>query len=202
MNIFVRAILEWAHMHQDIDIIIRAHPAEAFRKGNESLERFIDIVKMECDVLPSNIIYIEPTATISSYEVSEICDAALMYASTMALEFTYIHHPVIQVGLNNVSNKGIIFDAATKQEMFDYLNKAVKGKLTPSENMKKRILQYADYWVNKRHIPEKLMTLSHLTFQKYNFTSNKELLPGHFDTLDWFIDRCEDGKPFIWETNA
>ena len=202
MNVFVQAVLEWANKNQDVDLIIRAHPAEAFRKGNESIERFIDVVYMECESLPSNIIYIEPTASVNSYQLSKICDAALMYASTMALEFSYTGHPVIQVGLNNVSNKGIVFDAPTKALMFTYLDKAVQNKLTMPPEMQTRVVQYADYWINKRHIPEKLMKLSHLTFQEYTFKSNAELLAGHFDTLDWFIDRCIDSQPFIWESDA
>jgi hypothetical protein len=201
LNIFVRAVLEWAYKNPKVDLIIRAHPAEAYRKGNESIERFIDIVKMECDILPDNIIYIEPTAPINSYQLSDICDAALMYASTLALEFAYMQHPVIQVGLNNVSNKGLIFDALNKQQMFQFLDESVNNNLVVDDSMQTRVVQYADYWVNKRHIPETLIKLSHLAFNGYTFDGSNKLSKGNYKVLDWFIDRCEDGKPFIWECN-
>lgn len=199
LNMFVKAIIEWANQNPDVDMIIRAHPAEAYRKGNESIERFIDIINQECDNLPSNIKYIDPTATISSYKLSEICDAALMYASTLALEFAYAKHPVIQVGLNNISNKGLVFDAFRKETMFNYLDMAVDGKLYIDEAMHSNIIKYADYWINKRHIPEELMNLNHLAFDGYKFNDSLMIEKGNFKVLDWFIDRCEDGKPFIWE---
>jgi hypothetical protein len=202
LNIFVKYILEWANSNPDVDMIIRSHPAEAYRKGNESIERFIDIIYQECDVLPKNIIYINPTDSINSYELSEICEAALMYSSTLALEFAYIKHPVIQVGLNNVSNKGLIFDAQTKDKMFHYLDMAVTGKLKVDEKMHKRVIQYSDHWINKRHLPEELLNLNHLSFDGYTFDNPEKLNKGNYKTLDFFIDRCEDGKPFIWENNA
>ena len=199
LNVFVKYIIEWANLNPDVDMIIRSHPAEAFRKGNESIEKFIDIINMECHELPSNVIYIEPTSSISSYELSEVCDAALMYASTLALEFSYARHPVIQVGLSNVSNKGIVFDAFTKEAMFSYLNMAVEGKLKVDEEMYLRVLKYSNYWINKRHIPEVLMNLKNLAFDGYMFNNSLMLDKDNFEVLDWFIDRCEDGKPFIWE---
>jgi len=202
LNVFVQAVLEWAKINPNVDLIIRAHPAEAYRKGNESIERFIDILNNECINLPKNIIYIEPTASINSYQLSEICSASLMYASTLALEFAYVKHPVIQVGLNNVSNKGLIFDAPTKLMMFEYLDKAILNKLIIDDKMYSNIIKYADYWIHKRHVPETLLNLEHLTFQGYTFDDTKKLSKGNYKVLDWFIDRCEDGKPFIWENDA
>lgn len=202
LNHFIKAILEWANQNKDVDVIIRAHPAEAFRKGNESMETFHDIIYQECDELPNNIIYIEPTASISSYEVSEICDVALMYASTLALEFAYARHPVIQVGLNNVSNKGIVFDSFTKEEMFENLDRAVSGTLIINDNMYSRVVKYSNYWINRRHIPEDLMKLKHLAFDGYKFADKNDLKEGNFKILDWFIARCEDGRPFVLENDA
>jgi len=202
LNIFVKAIIEWAKKNPDVDLIIRAHPAEAYRKGNESIERFIDIINQECTKLPNNIKYIEPTSTINSYELSEICDAALMYASTLALEFAYAKHPVIQVGLNNVSNKGLVFDAPTKKKMFDYLDKAISNQLEINDLMYQRIVQYSDYWINKRHIPEELLDLKHLTFDGYTFSDTTKLNKGNYQILDWIIDCCEENKPFIWDDDA
>jgi hypothetical protein len=202
MNVFIRAILEWAKMNKDVDLIIRAHPAETYKKAEQSLESFLDLIKMECKNLPKNIKYIEPGSSISSYELSKICDVALMYASTLALEFAYNKHPVIQVGLNNVSNKGLIFDAPTKKIMFDYLDKAVQGKLIVNKDMHNRVIKYADYWINKKHIPENLIELDKLQFKDYSFNNTMQLSKGNNKVLDWFIDRCIDGKPFIWEDNV
>lgn len=196
MNIFVKYFVEWAQENPNVDLIIRAHPAEAYN-GNESVETFRDIVNEVCPVLPPNIIYINPMDSITSYEVSEICNAALMYSSTVALELSYASHPVIQVGLNHVSNKGIVFDAPTKEAMFEYLNKASLNQLKVSNEMKDIILKYANYWINRRHIPDELIQLDGLNFDGYNFTDLVQLKEGNFLELDWFIDRCTSKKPLI-----
>ena len=201
LNTFVKVLLEWAEKNQKVDIIIRAHPAEAYQKGNETMETFFDILSQECSELPQNIIYIEPTSSINSYQVSEICDVALMYASTLALEFAYMKHPVIQVGLNNVSNKGLVFDAPTKKIMYDFLDKALNGSLKVDEDMHKKIVKYSDYWLNKRHIPEELLYLKKLTFDGYTFKDIDSLVNSEFKVLEWFIKCCETKALFIWNSN-
>lgn len=64
-----------------------------------------------------------------------------------------------------------------------------------TDDMKQRVEKYAYHWIYKRHIPEN--TYEHKAL-KYNFNSSMELAPGKNKVVDWFIDRCEDGKPFIW----
>lgn len=198
VNAFVRSLIKWSVLNPHIDIIIRCHPAESFRTGDLSMETFLDILHMECDQLPFNIKIIEPTSSISSYEVSAICSAAVMYASSVALEFAYDFQPVIQAGVNNVSNKGFIFDATTENDLFHFLDKASVKELQMTDDMKKRVVQYAHYFVKKRHIPENLLELSHLAFNGYKFNSKDELMPGKNRMLDFFIDCCEHNKPFVW----
>ena len=71
-----------------------------------------------------------------------------------------------------------------------------------TEEMKKRAEKYAYHWIYKRHIPETTYNHDALTFTSYNLQSPMDLAPGKNKVVDWFIDRCEDGKPFIWENDA
>lgn len=198
MNVFAEAIVEWAQLNPHVDVIIRAHPVEGGDAFEQSGERFIDLIYRVCEHLPDNIKYIEPTMPISSYELSNICSAALMYASTLSLELAYMRHPVIQAGQIHLSNKNLLFEGHDKETLFNLLDKAVRGELKVDDAMYDRLVRYTNYWINKRHIPEELINRKKLIFDGYTFGSSNELKPGHFKTLDWFIDRCIDGRPFVW----
>ena len=197
MNAFVKSLVKWAVANPQVDILIRSHPAEAYRTTDLSMENFVDIFNMEVDRVPENIRIIEPTSEITSYQVAQLCDAALMYASSIALELAYDFQPVIQAGLNNASHKGFVFDAATEEDLFTLLDRVGEDDLHMTVAMRKRVVQYAYYWVKRRYMPETLMNLQHLTFQSYQFGSAEELKINN-RMLDFFIDCCINKKRFIW----
>ena len=108
MNSFAKAIIEWATQNPSIDLIIRCHPVEAKSAKEKSSEGFMDVMYMESASLPNNIKHIAPDCPISSYQLSQICNASLMYASTLSNEFAMAKHPVIQTGLIHISNKDLV----------------------------------------------------------------------------------------------
>jgi len=196
MELFFEKTINWFKNHPEYDLIIRAHPAELKNKGLETIKDLIDSIFL---YLPSNVYFLEADHDVSSYEVEEISDVCLMYASTMALEIAYFGKTVIQAGRSNVSNKGFIFEPKSIKDYEYLLNKAAKKELTMTDKMKQKVEKYAYHWIYKRHIPENTYKHKALTFTKYNLNSSMDLAPGKNKVVDWFIDRCEDGKPFIWE---
>jgi hypothetical protein len=195
MKIFIQSTIEWFSDNRDNILIIRAHPAERFNTNQETTK---DLVLSICKNLPDNIIFINSEDNISSYDIANISDYCLVYASSISLELAYLNKPVIQTGVFNSSNKGFVFEAKNVEEYKILLNKASKKELIMTDDMKQRVEKYAYHWIYKRHIPENTYEHKALTFTKYNFNSSMELAPGKNKVVDWFIDRCEDGKPFIW----
>lgn len=199
---FLKETINWFLKNKEYDLIIRAHPAEIADKYNLSQERIKDLIDELLPVLPDNIFYIEPDDKLTSYKVSDICDVNLFFASTMALEFAFEGKVVIQTGQSMISNKGFVFEPKSIEEYEILLDKASKKELFMTDEMKERVQKYAYHWIYKRHIPENTYEHKALTFTKYNMTSSMDLAPGKNKVVDWFIDRCEDGKPFIWENDA
>lgn len=196
MKIFYKSTIEWFIENPDYELIIRVHPAEKLDGNQESTKNLL----LELfDELPSNVKIIEPDDSITSYDVMNECDCCIVYASSIALELAFFNKPVIQTGVFNTSNKGFVFEAKTVDEYKGLLDKASKKELVMTDDMKQRVEKYAYHWIYKRHIPENTYEHKALTFTKYNFNSSMELAPGKNKVVDWFIDRCEDGKPFIWE---
>lgn len=199
MELFLKTTIKWFQNNPQCDLIIRAHPAEMKTQAKETIKNLIDSIALK---LPDNIYFLEPDHLVSSYEVEALCDCSLMYASTMALEFAYFGGTVIQTGQSNASNKGFIFEAESVADYESLLDKVSKKELFMSNDMKEKAERYAYHWIYKRHVPETTYNHKGLTFSEYNITSSMDLAPGKNKVVDWFIDRCEDGKPFIWESDA
>ncbi len=199
MELFFEKTINWFKHHPEYDLIIRAHPAELKTKGLETIRDLIDSLFTK---LPQNVYFLEANHEISSYEIEEIADICLMYASTMALEIAFFGKTVIQAGQSNVSNKGFIFEPKSIEDYEKLLNKAAIKELIMTKYMQENVKKYAFHWIYKRHIPETTYEHKSLIFTKYNLKSSMNLAPGKNKVVDWFIDRCEDGKPFIWEDDA
>ena len=186
-------------MHEEVLFIIRCHPAETENSGNETNESFMEVYNEEAPFLPKNVIVIQPDSSITSYEVSNLCDAALMYGSTLSLEFSVANKPVIQVGRTNTTNKGFIYDSPTVELMYSNLDKAISGELQLTREQHLLALKYAYHWIYRRHIPEVLVSLSGMKFEKYNFNNEDVFLKGNNEMLDFICDKLESELPFIYD---
>lgn len=193
---FLEETLIWFKKNNQFDLIIRAHPAEL----NSKQERIQDVVDRVMPDLPSNVFMLPPNYPVNSYKIADICEATLLYASTMALELAYFGIPVIQAGRSNASNKGIVFEPTSKTDYFEMLNRASKGKLRMSSKMKDDAERYAFHWLFRRHFSEPTYAHSGLTFTKFNINSVNDLKPGGAKEVDWFISKCETNEPFIFDS--
>lgn len=185
---FVQALKLCVINNPDMHFIFRAHPAEKARKDDVSRETFSDIFYEEFIGEYNNITFINPESPISSYQISEITDVALMFGSTLSLEFAIARHPVIQVGKTNTSNKGIVFEPENNEELQMYLNELRENKLFLSESQYENALSYAYYWIFERHIEDPFIKLNKLQFESYKFSSLSELKYGCNTEIDAFME--------------
>lgn len=156
----------------DTCFIVRCHPAEKARKGNISQQTFNDLLlELEIDEI-ENVIILESDSTISSYDVASISNSALMYGSTLALEFLMNRHTVIQLGRSNVSNKGLLMEPNSVKEAIECL----KSDHVISDKEYSMIVKYANYWVNNNHQEDPVVELDKLSFSKFKFGCYNEFL--------------------------
>ncbi len=201
LECWVHETINWLQKSPNCHLVIRCHPAEKACIGNESMETFSDLLdkyKKEHG-LPNNITVLAPDSEISSYQLSEFASCAIMYGSTLAMEFTAVGHPVIQVGLNNSSYKGGVFDVNSVSHYHQLLEKIKTNDLLVTETMKSDALNYAYHWIFRRHIPETLINLKNLEFDGFLFDDAAILDQGKNLVLDRFIECCESGAPFVFD---
>jgi len=198
INQFVKSTIEWFIQNPEHYLVIRAHPAELSSISGNQLETFATILNKSFPILPKNVIFLEAGSHLSSYQIAEHIEAALLYAGTISLEFATNKKIVIQTGKNFSSNKGFVFEPKNDKEYYHLLESIVNGKTTFTDEMYEKALKFIYHWIFKRHIPETAIKLKgQLIFDGYYFNSTQELKDNK--EISWFIDKMETLEDFVYD---
>ena len=193
---FIKSTVEWFKNREEI-LVIRAHPAELHTRSEGQFETFEDILTELFPTLPENVIFLEPSHTITSYQLEAVITGALLYGGTLGLEFALNDTAVIQTGKNALSNKGFIFEPQNIEEYTALLEKVAKGDLKMTEEMTQNSKRFAYHWIFRRHFPETLINFDGpLQFKGFLFKSADELLEN--EELGQFMSCIEERKDFIY----
>lgn len=194
---FVKSTVSWFVKNPDNYLIIRAHPAERHIRSVNQAETFRDILINLYPELPKNVFFLDSDNKISSYQLEEQIDVALLYAGTIALEFTMNNTPVIQLGKNFSSNKGFVFEPQNEAEYFELLDGFSQSRVALTNQMYEDGLKYIHHWVFKRHIPETAIRLKgQLLFDGFYFNSMEELSENK--EMNWFINKMKSKEDFVY----
>ena len=191
---FVKSVIVWFNSNTDCLLIIRAHPAEVSREEGKGTETFEDLLMSEFEILPKNVIFIKPDNSVTSYMVSSIADANILFGSTMSLELAIQQKVVIQGGKNEVSFKNIVYDAHDKKTLYNYLEKVKLDKLN---EMYSNALKYGYYWLKKRHIKDTSVILDKLLFKRYTFNNSEEFL--NDEMLNFVTKKISNNEKIVYD---
>lgn len=176
---FAAAVSRAARQFPQLRFVVRCHPAERHRLGNDSREAFSSFFTEEDRGSP-NLTILEADAEISSYDLLPVTDAALVFGTTMGLELTFREIPVIQTGRFHLSNKGTVFEVASDQELGEILKSVQAGTLSFGAEMRENVRRYAYFHVKLCHVQDDMIQVSRYSFDRYLF-DRAEMLRG--DTL-------------------
>jgi hypothetical protein len=175
LRAFAEKIQMAAEAFPTVRFVIRCHPAEIGRASTSSRESFASFFQPSSLARLPNILVLEPLSTVSSYALFPQCDAALVFGTSMALELAVRGIPVIQTGLYDLSNKGIVFQVESDKELLHCLAEVRHDSFSMSADMKAKAARYADYHVNLRHVQDDMMTIRNYAFVDYKFSSRNML---------------------------
>ena len=194
MNAWLIDTVRWFADRPDLELIIRAHPAER-RAGFETREKTADILRSTFDTLPANVHIIAPEASISSYDVLAEARSALVFGSKFGLEAAIQGKPVVTAGEAYFSGKGISFDPNSKDNYFELLDRVAKG-LLPTSDMIETAVRFGYHYHVRRQMIVPLADMQGPKFVDYRFSDENALLPGATPELDHLIECCLSGDPF------
>ncbi len=192
--------IEFFKKRQDIQLVIRVHPAEVSGRI-KSRQKVADEIHAKFGVLPKNIKIIKPFDSISSYELVSVSNAALIYGTKMGVELSASGIPVIVAGEAWIRGKGLTVDSTNKD---DYL---AKLKTLPfKDSLDSKIIQnakkYAYHFFFRRMIPLKSVSESS-GWPPFDIKLNNldELRPGSDKGLDVICDGILGDTDFIYDDN-
>lgn len=192
---YITNTIDWFLKNKDCALVIRSHPAEKTRKAAKGTETFQMLLKELYPVLPENVYFIEPENSITSYDLAKNIDAAIMYGSTLSLEFSVMGIPVIQTGKYNVNGKKIVYEVTNKNDFWKLLDKIKNEKIEYTSEMKRNAINYAHYWISKRHIKDTSVNLENLRFKSFNFNSINEFEKN--ETMNFIYGKIVNNQKII-----
>ncbi len=180
----------------ELQLIVRIHPAEV-KGAVETQQKAYPEIQKQFPSLPENIKIIDSTSDISTYTLSDLVDAAIVYTTKVGLEFSIKGVPVIVAGEAFYRSKGFTYDASSKAEYFSLLNNLSSlEKNSPKLIAKAR--KYGHYYFFRRFIPFDFTinrTWNNVSWLKIK--SLQELLPGKNKYLDLICSGILKGTPFV-----
>lgn len=185
------ASVKWFIKHDDYNLIIRAHPAEAqYMKSLRSIENIIEdflgrLTKYK------NIFYIPAEAKISSYELFDNISGGLIYNGTLALELAYKKIPVFLAGKPTYFDKAGFYKFKDKEEYFEKIrnfDEVLQYQLSNYNSLLKFcFLYFFDY-------EQQLLLLKQDKWNEIDFDKIDDVLDGKDKVFEFIIDCIIDGK--------
>lgn len=170
------ATLDFFKENKNIYLLIRTHPAEkaiGAEIGKESLKSLIDGMYKS---LPQNIIILPADSQINSFAVGKASCFGLYYCSTVGMELTYLGVPLICAGPSPLRNKGIVYDAQSRNQYIELIKRGIKKELEVSARKRENLLKFCYYNMFTRVMPETFIGFDEGSFTRLLFNDEKVIM--------------------------
>lgn len=193
--------IEYFKGRPDLQIVIRIHPAET-KGGFTTRQPMAPEIAKRFPLLPKNIVVVPPESDISSYTLTEMSQASIIYGTKMGLEIAMRGIPCIVAGETFNRRKGYTYDAESREEYFAILDK-VMDLPRNSDAMIQNVRKFSYYLFFQRMFDMSILNKNlHGSHREpgenfYTFKGLGDLKPGMNKYLDTICDGIIHGKPFI-----
>lgn len=198
------SMLEWVletiryfSRRPELDLVIRVHPAE-LRGGIPSRQLLVPEIHRVFPQLPGNVFVVGPESEVSTYSLSERCNAVLIYNTKTGIEVSSLGIPVVVAGEAWIRGKGFSHDASSPQEYRSILDLLpFSGRLPPEKLLLAR--KYAYHFFFRRMIPLPFIEQPEKGGKfLVRCQSLADLRPGRSPGLDVVCSGVLEGTPFVY----
>ncbi|MBT5241450.1 MAG: hypothetical protein HOL61_12800 [Rhodospirillaceae bacterium] len=193
---WIEATVNYARSHPDIQLVIRVHPnvggSKALGDNTEDMAYFEALATSA----PDNIRVVQPGDTTSSYSLAEMCDLALVWYSTIAIETATLGRRVIRAGGFLLENRDFIYAPDTPTTYPSLLDQ-MRKEATQEELLRIAIgaWRFAYIWYLRRTIPFPLVAQPEWYKGEMAWNDPQELVPGFDSNLDRICEIFMSGNP-------
>jgi hypothetical protein len=194
--------IRYFERRQDLQLVIRIHPAEA-SAANATNQPLLAEIEREFPHLAGNVKIVRPESKLSSYTLAEISRAALIYGARMGVEIAALGIPLVVAGETFNRRKGYSYDVETREEYFRLLDR-IQTLPRNSEETVERARKYAYHYYYRLMMDFPLFSVQngiHMSEPRLEFSHLDALLPGASGALDVVCQGIMDGEtPFIYDS--
>lgn len=183
---WIAATLEFIRRHPEIDLVVRAHPAEIVPKFR-TRGRIVRQIAEAFAPLPTNLRVIGPESTISSDVLRAMASLNLVYCASVGLEAIIAGQPVLICGNPYYARKGFTVDVESPEHYQRLLKDHAAGNIPippAGSDLARRFL----YIFRFRYGMRMGLTTDHVTATALKIQSLGRLQPGVSLPLDTACD--------------
>jgi hypothetical protein len=193
---WVKCTIDYFTERQNLQLVIRIHPAEV-RGTLPSRQRIADEITKAYPTLPKNIIVIPPQSNVSTYAVMMQCDSVIIYNTKTGVELAAMGIPVIVAGEAWIRNKGFALDVRDPDEYVKILDGLPLGRRMNDQDILKA-RKYAYHFFFRRMIPLEFMKpTKKVPPYRIDLPNITGLSRGKCKGLDVICDGILNSKDFI-----
>jgi hypothetical protein len=201
MLAWVRETIEYFAKRDNLQLVIRVHPAEV-RGLIPSRQRMADEISRLFPQLPPNVFVVPPNNQASTYALSERANAILIYNTKAGVELASIGQFVIVAGEAWIRGKRFSLDASNPREYLELLDRLPLQAGLDAEKQA-RALRYAYHFFFRRMIPLPFIKQDQSGVKfSVDIASRADLRPGRFLGLDVICNGILQGSPFVYPAEA
>ena len=187
---------EYFATRPDLQLLIRVHPAE-ISGFPPSRQPILAELARRIPALAPNVFVVGPDNPMGTYALMSLCNAAIIYGTKMGVELTSIGQPVIVAGEAWIRNKGLTYDASSREQYLALLARLpFAGGLDADQLARAR--RYAYHFFFNRMIPLPFIEpKAGYPIYRLKLERLQQLLPGASQGLDTLCDGVLSGAPFV-----
>ena len=191
--------IEYFIERQDLQLVIRIHPAE-ITGDIPSRERVDSAIAERFKNLPGNIFVVSPESNLSTYKLIELSNTTIIYGTKTGVEVALMGKSLIVAGEAWIRNKGLSMDVTSRAQYHDLLDQLPYSRTLGNDHAE-RASKYAYHFFFDKMIPLD-MVVADVGWPPFRIEIQgiDNLVPGASQGLDVICDGIVYGKEFLCRT--
>lgn len=181
------ATFDFVRKHPELDLVVRAHPAEIVPKFR-TVGRIVDQITQRFAPLPDNVFLVGPESEVSSDTLRAMASCNLVYCASVGLEATIAGQPVLVCGAPYYARKGFTVDIDTPEDYRRMLEGLADGNVpqppTDSATLARRFVHLMKF----RYAIDMRWTNADPVKLEFAITDLGDLAPGRSVAVDTVCD--------------
>jgi hypothetical protein len=188
------SVIDYALAHPEIDLVVRAHPAEINVPSDlRSRTRVVSEIRQRYPDLPSRITLLEGNSSVSSYTLAELAQVPMMYATRLGLELAVRGRRAWLAGQTTYRERGFTRDVGSRREMEALLDARTFNEVLSAGEIA-QAERFAYLWFFRYVVR---LPLLRPPTRKFALSTFRELAPGGHPVVDRIAHAIVTGAPFL-----